>query len=170
MRKNFDVALKAVLVSEGGWSDNKLDPGGKTMRGVTQAVYDAFRKRSGSPTRSVRSIGPEEVAAIYRFQYWDAIRGDALPSGIDYAVFDFAVNSGVVRAAQYLQRALGVAADGVIGNVTVHAAETADRAGVINAVCNARMGFLKRLPTFGTFGKGWTTRVEKVRAAALGMK
>lgn len=177
MRKNFDAALKAVLISEGGYVNDPRDPGGATCKGVTQAVYDAFRKRAGSPTRSVRLIGPEELAAIYRFQYWDLIKGDALPSGVDYAVFDFAVNSGVVRAAKYLQRALGVTADGAIGNITVHAAESSDRAGIINAICNARIAFLKkaRHPKTGallwpTYGGGWQKRVDKVRAAALAMK
>lgn len=166
---NFPAALKAVLVHEGGYVNHPADPGGATNKGITQAVYDAFRKRAGLPVKSVRYISDYEVSTIYRKQYWDAVKGDALPAGVDYCVFDYAVNSGVLRASQALQKALGVTADGMIGQITLHAAETADRAKVINAICDGRMAFLRKLSTFKVFGKGWTARVAGVRAKALGM-
>ncbi len=169
MKNTFPAALKAVLAHEGGYVNHPKDPGGATNKGVTQAVYDAFRKRSGLPVKSVRSISDYEVATIYRKQYWDAVKGDDLPAGVDYAVFDYAVNSGVSRATEALQKALGVNADGVIGQITLHAAETADRLKIINLICDGRMAFLRRLSTFKTFGKGWTSRVSGVRAKALAL-
>lgn len=164
---NFDKALAYVLEHEGGWVHHKLDPGGETNRGVTQAVYDAYRKVRGRGQQSVKFITEAEIHAIYKFQYWDKIRGDFLPAGLDYAVFDFAVNSGVSRAAKYLQAVLGVAQDGQIGAMTLGAVKSP--VGTINALCDRRMGFLRNLRTFLTFGKGWTRRVQGVRAHALEM-
>ena len=160
-------ALQLVLAHEGGYSNHPEDPGGATNKGITQAVYDGFRTSSGEPVRSVRSITQAEVAAIYDQQYWDRANCDRLPAGLDYAVFDYAVNSGVSRAAKDLQRELGVKADGVIGLGTIAAAEGVDSQRVITGLCDRRLRFLRSLRTFGTFGRGWTSRVDGVRAAAL---
>ena len=164
---NFDKALASVLIHEGGYVNHPKDPGGATNFGVTQAVYDAYRKVRGRGQQSVRYISDDEMKAIYKFQYWDQIRGDFLPAGLDYAVFDFAVNSGVGRASKYLQAVLGVPQDGQIGAMTLGAVKSPVSA--INALCDRRMGFLRNLRTFLTFGKGWTRRVQGVRAHALEM-
>lgn len=166
MRSNFDKALASVLVHEGGYVNHPKDPGGATNKGVTQAVYDDWRDDHTLPRRSVRDITPAEVMAIYKFLYWDRVKGDELPAGVDYCVFDFAVNSGVNRAARFLQRAVGVLEDGQLGPITLKAANAMGADCLVDAVCNARMTFLKGLNTFGTFGKGWTRRVEDVRAKA----
>lgn len=169
MRSNFESSLKAVLVHEGGFSNHPDDPGGATMRGVTQRVYDAYRQRMGLGTRTVKLLADDELRDIYKKQYWDAVRGDELPSGIDYCVFDFAVNSGPVRAVKYLQMALGIAVDGVAGQQTLRAAEEAAPNIIVTAICDRRMHFLKNLSTFPTFGRGWTKRVDGVRKLALEM-
>jgi lysozyme family protein len=169
MQTSYGWALKAVLTHEGGYSNNPADPGGATMRGVTQAVYDAYRRRLGLGVRSVKFLADDELQAIYRKQYWDAVKSDELPSGLDYCVFDFAVNSGPLRAARYLQTAVGTQPDGVIGLVTLHAAENADPKVVIHAICDKRLEFLQGLPDWHTFGKGWAARVSGVRALALAM-
>jgi lysozyme family protein len=167
MKANFEKALAYVLEHEGGYVNHPRDPGGATNRGVTQAVYDAYRKMRGRSIQSVKFISDEEVRAIYKFQYWDKVQGDFLPLGVDYAVFDFAVNSGVGRASRYLQSVLGVAQDGVIGAKTI--AAISSPVATINALCDRRMSFLRNLGTFLTFGKGWTRRVQGVRAHALEM-
>lgn len=167
MKSNFEQSLDFVLEHEGGYVNHPRDPGGATNRGVTQAVYDGYRKIQGRPVQSVRLITPDELLAIYKFQYWDRVQGDFLPIGLDYAVFDFAVNSGVGRASKYLQAVLGVAQDGQIGAKTLAAIRSP--AAAINALCDRRMGFLRNLGTFLTFGKGWTRRVTSVRAHALDM-
>lgn len=169
MKENFSAALALVLAHEGGYVNHPADPGGATNRGVTQAVYDGWRKGKGLSARSVRHIEEAEVQAIYRRDYWDKVRGDDLPRGIDYAVFDFAVNSGVARATKYLQTAVGVAADGVIGPQTLAMVQHHERARLIQSICAARLNFLKGLGTFKTFGRGWTRRVEEVQAKACGM-
>lgn len=166
---NFDRALARVLVHEGGYAHHPADPGGATMKGVTQRVYDGWRRRKGLPARSVRRIAPDEIAAIYRAQYWRAVRADDLPPGLDYCLFDAAVNSGPAQAAKWLQRALGTAPDGQIGTLTLAALEGRPVAGLIEAVCDRRLVLLRTLSTFPTFGAGWTRRVGEVRRAALAM-
>ena len=98
MRQNFRTSLTATLKYEGQYSRHPKDPGGATMRGVTQATYDAWRKRHGHMPQDVRKITTAELEAIYKRDYWDRCKCDDLPSGVDLAVFDCAVNSGPVRA------------------------------------------------------------------------
>lgn len=169
MKNNFGKCLSLVLVHEGGYVNDPHDPGGATNKGVTQAVYDGWRKSHGQAVQSVRHISVDEIAGIYRMLYWDRVRGDDLPSGLDYAVFDFAVNSGVNRAAKYLQALAGAAQDGLIGKGTLGAVAAKDTRGLIGALCDRRVSFLRNLSTFWRFGKGWTRRVAEVRAVALSM-
>lgn len=169
MKANLAPALKHVLVHEGLYSDHPSDPGGATMKGVTQAVYDDYRQRKGLPLRSVRLISNAELQDIYENQYWDTVRGDEMPSGLDYCLFDYAVNSGPGRAAKDLQRALGVKVDGVIGVNTLAMVAKADTAKLIDDVCDRRLAFLKSLKNWKTFGKGWGSRVTGVRTTALAM-
>ncbi|MDX8482666.1 glycosyl hydrolase 108 family protein [Mesorhizobium sp. VK24D] len=166
MDRNFQRALALVLESEGGWSDKKADPGGATMKGVTLANFRRYVKADASKADLAR-ITDDQLATVYRRFYWDAFAGSELPDGIDYVVFDFAVNSGPGRAARYLQAALGVAEDGRIGPATLAAARAKPAGVVIDTLCDARLAFLQRLPTWPTFGKGWSARVASVRAKAL---
>lgn len=165
MRENFAKALAQVLKYEGYYSDHPKDPGGATMRGVTQAVYDAWRKTAKQPTQSVRYISDLEIAAIYREQYWNKISGDDLPDGIDFAVFDFAVNSGVSRAARTLQGVVGTKQDGQIGPATLQATKTY----VAMAVTNKRLAFMQSLSIWSTFGKGWSARIADVKAQIIAL-
>ncbi len=168
MDRNFERALSLVLKHEGGWSDHPKDPGGATMKGVTLANFRRYIKPNATK-EDLRRITDEQVATIYRRYYWDAVAGAELPGGIDYAVFDFAVNSGPARAAKYLQAVVGAKQDGKIGPATLKATRAMVRATVINDLCDRRMDFLRRLSTWGTFGRGWTSRVSGVRAEALKM-
>ncbi|WP_226780381.1 glycoside hydrolase family 108 protein [Oceaniglobus trochenteri] len=167
MRENFAESLRAVLIHEGGYVNHPKDPGGATNKGITHRTYTAWLRQHNQPVRSVKEITDEEVAAIYKAQYWDAVRGDDLPSGLDYAVFDFAVNSGPARAAQFVQRIVGVDADGVIGAQTLAAIGRTSAKQVVAELCAARLTWLKRLKTWATFGKGWARRVAEVRAKAI---
>lgn len=163
MKDNIELSMAWMLAHEGGYVNHPKDPGGATNLGVTQRVYDMYRRRSGQATRSVRAIAPDEVAEIYKAQYWDAVRGDELPSGVDYAVFDYAVNSGPKRAIMELQRVIGAGVDGVIGMETVGKAREMDPFDLIEALCNRRMAFLRSLKHWKTFGRGWTARVMGVK-------
>lgn len=168
MKLNYTKILNWVLVHEGGYSNHPEDNGGETNQGITHRVYASWLKRQGQAPRSVKEITTAEVHAIYRYQYWDVVRGDSLPSGLDYAVFDFAVNSGPSRAAKFLQQVLGVEEDGVIGAVTLTAIyDHPELKEVIKALCDNRLAWLKRLSDWKHFGRGWGSRVSQVRYRSL---
>lgn len=169
MRNNFDAALSAVLRHEGGYVNHPDDPGGATNKGVTQGTYDLWRADHQLPLQSVKLITPAEIMALYKRGYWDKVNGDIMPPGLDYCLFDFAVNSGHKRAITYLQRVVGADADGVLGPATMDAVNSAPVKDVIEGVCNLRLAFLKKLPTFRVFGKGWSARVAEVRIKARNM-
>lgn len=162
---NFDLCLSHVLKHEGGFSNHPRDPGGATMKGITQRVYDGYRARKGLPKQSVRNIDDAEVRDIYRRQYWDRVEGDELPSGVDYCVFDGAVNSGPVQAIKWLQRAVGSnSADGALGEITLYRVrEHYDHDILVADMCGRRMAFLKSLTTWRDFGTGWSRRVADVK-------
>jgi lysozyme family protein len=161
MIQNFSKSLAMVLVHEGGYVNHPDDPGGPTNRGITQRTLSAHYGYEAT-AQDVLNVSAETVATIYRRNYWDAARCNLLPDGLDYAVFDFAVNSGVSRAVRTLQTVLGVKADGVIGDITIAAIRQnvgPDLLDLILAYCKARMIFLRGLRTWRTFGTGWTRRV-----------
>lgn len=161
--------MQLVAVSEGGYVNSRHDPGGATNHGITQRVYNAYRRRKGAPTVTVRYITKDEVAEIYRTQYADQVRYDDLPAGVDYAVLDYAINSGVRRAAKAMQRIVGVKADGIIGNVTLVAIERHSASWLIKTLCTQRLSFLQRLRHWRYFGRGWRKRVVRVQQDSLKM-
>jgi lysozyme family protein len=167
-KNNFDRCLPEILRHEGLWADHPDDPGGATMKGITIGTYAQWKGRKVTKDE-LRRITDAEVAAIYRRNYWDKVRGDDLPSGLDLVAFDAAVNSGPSRGARWLQQALGVTADGAIGPATLAAARKQYAPAVIERAVGARLAFLKSLKTWKTFGKGWSRRVEGVRSVALSM-
>lgn len=167
--ENYASSLSRILVHEGGFANHPKDPGGATMKGVTQRVYDAYRQRKGLTTRTVRSITSAELAEIYKTQYANAVRFDALPIGLDHVQFDGSVNSGPAQSNKWLQRALqqlglyrgGI--DGVVGNGTLEAVnQVNDVDALIARICEIRKAFLRALKTFPTFGRGWIARVDQV--------
>lgn len=171
MRENFDKSLPVTLRFEGGWSNHPRDPGGVTLEGIIQRVYDGFRDRNGKPRRPLTAQmrgQPDWIVernAIYRQQYWNAVRGDELPAGIDLVVFDGAVNSGPYQSIKWLQRALGIEADGHLGESTLAALNRCgDHDVLIANIASRRLGMLRNLSTWNDFGKGWSSRVSSVKA------
>lgn len=163
----FKVCLARVLKHEGGNDDDPRDPGGRTSRGITAARWAEWRQTHPGLPADVWEAPQAEVEAIYREKYWDVLWCDQLPPGVDYAVFDFGVNSGPARSAKFLQEIVGSDVDGEVGPNTVAATKAADPEEVVNRLCDDRMTFLQGLGTWGTFGRGWTNRVNDVRRDAL---
>lgn len=168
MKENWDECFDMVIKSEGGFVNHPKDPGGMTNLGVTRSAWEAFINRKVTEDE-MRALTPELVKPFYKALYWDRIKGDVLPDGVDYAAYDLAVNSGPHRAAQYLQEIAGVTADGMIGPKSIEAIQSCDAKETADAICDMRLDFLKRLATFDTFGKGWSRRVAEVKAKAISM-
>jgi len=157
-----------LLKHEGNFVNHPSDPGGMTNLGVTAKVWESW---VGHPVdeKQMRALTAEDVAPLYKRKYWDACRANEFVSGLDYAVFDCAVNSGVGRAVKLLQGCVGVVADGGIGPATMAAVNQAVPTSLIEEFSNARLQFLKSLKTFPVFGKGWERRVNEVEAESLRM-
>lgn len=175
---NFDFVFGQLIGHEGKLSTDKADRGNWTSGkigvgeicgskyGVTGVTLGAYRRLGRSANLSeVSALGVDEAKLIFRKQYWNAVQADRLPSGLDYAVSDFAYNSGSGNAIPPLQRLVGVAADGSIGEITL-AAVAKRKTGLIDKYCDARLTFLKSTYGWSKYKNGWTRRVADVRAAA----
>lgn len=167
----WDAAIAFVLAEEGGYVDHPRDPGRCTNYGVTLATLRRWRNSETVDCAAVRAMLPLEAREIMRANYWNAVRGDDLPRGIGLCVFDFAVNAGPRAAGIKLQQVLGMTkVDGVIGPATCRMVwGSQDFRRIVMRYCDARMEFYRSLPTWNTFGKGWTARTERCRAEALAM-
>lgn len=167
MQGNFEQALERVFAHEGGYVNHRHDPGGATNRGVTQRTYDAWRQRIGERPRDVRELSDDEARRIYKEQYADKVWFDRLPAGLDYALFDFAVNSGVSRAVKFVQRLAGVREDGIMGVQTLAAINAKNPKALLTDLCAARLKFVRGLKTYKHFGRGWERRISDVQRVAL---
>ena len=168
MIDNWQKSLNLVLQSEGGYSDNPKDPGGRTNLGVTQSVWESWVGRA-SNEKEMRNLSIEDVTPLYKRKYWDACDCDLLPDGLDYLVFDFAVNAGVGRSVKTLQSCVDATMDGQIGKNTLGAVSTFPVEVLIFKFSDEKVRFYKSLPTFSEFGKGWLERVNYVKVDALKM-
>lgn len=163
LSRGFTPAIQSyVLASEGGYVNHPRDPGKATNMGITIATLRAWRGHDVT-NEDVRNLSQVEALAIYKAQYWDTVRADLLPLGLDYLTFDYGVNSGPARAIKDLQRTVGADDDGVIGQKTLskisdYIAENGMQA-LLNAYATRRWNFVQGLSTFSTFGNGWRRRI-----------
>lgn len=170
MKQNAASAIGITLRHEGGFVDHPKDPGGATNRGITLTTLSLFLSRKAT-VADLKNMSDVQVFTIYRKYFWDRVKADSLPGGLDLCVFDFAVNSGPQRAAMTLQRLVGAEADGSIGPKTLAAVEdyvsreTLPK--TIERYQAMRLLFLEDLPHFDTFGRGWTRRVNEVLDEAM---
>jgi lysozyme family protein len=153
---DFDAAIEIVLKHEGGLTRDSRDPGGLTNFGISQRAY---------PQRNIAELTREDAKAIYRQDYWQAVRADQLPPDLRLHLFDAAVNAGVRQAIQWLQRACAVKVDGIMGPETLRAA--ASTSGVKERMIAERLEFYTGLSNFSVFGRGWIRRVaQNIRLSA----
>jgi lysozyme family protein len=157
---NFDTAFALLLGHEGDFSDHAADPGGKTRFGITEAVA-----RQAGYTGDMRALPVDLAKRIYLDSYWRPVRADDLPPGVRYIVFDGAVNSGPAQSALWLQRALGVTADGVIGPKTLAAAYAKDAQQLKTAILAQRLRFMTSLTNWPAFSRGWARRIADLMEA-----
>ena len=168
MQENYQKCLETILHHEGGYVNHPKDPGGETNLGVTKRVYEEW-----GGTKDMKDLTVADVAPIYKKNYWDRVKGDELPSGLDLCVFDFGVNAGTGRSAKYLQTMIGTVADGGIGPNTLKAvAAYVEENGLQTTIENYqanRQRYYEKLRTFETFGRGWTRRVDETTSSAIEM-
>ena len=150
----FDDCIKRLLLHEGDYSDHAADPGGKTRFGITEAVA-----REVGYKGDMRELPLDLAKRIYKDRYWDSVKADQLPAAVRYAMFDAAVNSGPRQAILWLQRALSVQADGIIGPITLTLASAADGRALCNRLLAQRLRFMTGLNNWPAFGRGWARRI-----------
>jgi lysozyme family protein len=171
--ENYQTCLEMILHHEGGYVNHPKDPGGETNLGVTKRVYEEWTMSQDLITKDMKDLTVEDVAPIYRKNYWDRIKADNIPAGLDLCVFDFGVNAGTGRSAKFLQTMIGTVADGGIGPNTLRAlALYIESEGVEASIKNfqaERQGYYESLSTFDTFGRGWTRRVDETTDSAIKM-
>lgn len=168
MKKNFEKSLEMLLHHEGGYVWHPEDPGGETNHGVTRAVYEQWVNRQVMDGE-MKALTHADVAPIYKKNYWDKLKGDDLPSGLDFAAFDWGVNSGTGRPAKVIQRYVTATQDGAIGRQTLGLIAENNPADIIQYLYEQRQKFYERLKTFETFGRGWTRRNQETLKSALEM-
>ena len=156
---NFETAFDLLISHEGGFSNRPLsdDPGGATMYGVTEKVA-----RANGYTGQMQDLTLDFAKSVYRKQYWDACQCDAMPDAMRYPLFDAAVNSGPGQAIKWLQSAIGVKADGVIGPMTRQAANMASPQIVRQQMIGKRLAFMTRLDNWSANAKGWSRRIASI--------
>jgi lysozyme family protein len=172
MADMFDACLAFTLREEGGYVDDPADPGGATNMGITLATYRQWSDNPGLGSTQVQDMTERTVRAIYRSLYWNPLRADALPIGVDLSVFDMGVNAGIWRSARLLQRALrftGEEVDGCIGPETLDAAAQCDPRALVTDLAERQAAYYRSLADFATFGTGWLNRTKARRNAALAM-
>lgn len=170
---NFDECLKLILHHEGGYVNHPKDPGGETNMGVTKRVYEKWCVENDLQQKDMKDLEFNDVAPIYKENYWDRVKADQLPAGLDLCVFDWAVNSGTGRAAKKLQGMIGTTVDGGIGPNTLKAlnayVQIEGLESTIATYTDIRQNFYESLSTFDTFGKGWTRRNQETEMEAFKM-
>lgn len=165
----FDQAFEKLLGHEGGFTEDPRDPGNWTGGRVNVGVLRGTKfgiAANTYPNEDIRNLTVERAKFIYRRDFWNAVRADELPPVVRYAVFDAAVNSGVRQSVRWLQRALGVRDDGVLGPVTIAAVRAADAHALLRRVLATRLRFMTDLSTWPTFGRGWARRIADLLRAA----
>ena len=169
---NFETCLETILHHEGGYVNHPEDPGGMTNLGVTKRVYEEWVGHEVDED-TMRNLTAEDVSPIYKKNYWDRVKCDDLPAGLDLCVFDFGVNAGTGRAAKYLQELVGALADGAIGPATLAQVDEYNKhtsvSDMIDQYQTARQEYYESLSTFETFGRGWTRRNDETKEKALTM-
>ena len=172
MEDRFDICVAFTLRQEGGYVDDPADPGGATNMGITLATYREWSDDPHLGDVQVKDLPPKTAGAIYRALYWNRLRADALPPGVDLSVFDMGVNAGIGRSARLLQQALGFTGeevDGAIGPETLAAVSKCDPRTLVNELADRQTGYYRSLAGFPIFGAGWLNRTRARRDAALAM-
>lgn len=173
MQTRAEICIQRGFIHEGGFVDHPHDPGGATNLGITLATFRRYIKPKGT-VEDLKRLTIAQATIVYKRQYWDVANCDLLPIGLDYAVYDFVINSGASRAVKELQGLLGIPVDGKVGPVTIQASKVPPIEELIKRYCDERIKFMKVIRNkktkkllWETFGRGWARRVAEVQAKAI---
>lgn len=159
MNSNFKIFIERILGHEGGYVDDPTDPGGETKWGISKRSY---------PNIDIKNLARDHAIAIYYADFWLPLKADRLHDGTAFQLLDSAVNSGIVQSIRFLQRALGVADDGIFGPVSLRASENMDEHDQIMRFLAERIEFMTKLKNWPNHGKGWMRRIaENLRYGAV---
>lgn len=159
---SFEIAIRYVLIHEGGYTNHPSDPGGPTNWGITLHDARAYWKRNASAL-DVRQMPLDVAKQIYRERYWNALHCDELPIGLDYALFDYGVNYRDLARTKVLMRIVAACMPGSNVSDIVSAANQIATDRLIRDLCAERRAFLRGLKTWPLFGRGWGRRARKSR-------
>jgi len=170
MEANFPAIMEHVFQVEGGYVNNPSDPGGATNMGITIHTLRNLEMdldNDGDIDRDDVILVSKEVATdIYRVRYWEPVEGPEMPSGLDLVLMDGGVNSGPRTSVRWVQRALGVVADGILGPQTMGAIRNANKEKLIANSLNERRRSVRSFRNYDVFGKGWENRINAVEHRA----
>lgn len=169
---NFKKALKHILKWEGGYVNDPVDPGGKTKYGISDRRDGRIDGKAdldgdGRGDKRIEDLTLDDAGKVYKSDYWDKVKGDDLIYPIALMSFDCAVNQGVYKATRWMQRALGVKQDGIIGPITLGAANKINPKTFVLRYYDYRLRHYKSLRTWRRFGRGWTNRINDIKKEAL---
>jgi lysozyme family protein len=165
---NFGACLAFVLKREGGFTDDPRDPGGATNLGVTRATWQRWTGHAAT-AQDIAALKVEDVTPLYKKYYWDTVKGDQLPTGLDLCLFDSAVNQGPNTAIMMLQKVLGTHVDAIMGPATMGLITMNSPSTLIQEFCDARRNRYFLTKNYTLYGKGWIRRVDACQDAALSM-
>jgi lysozyme family protein len=172
MKENFDKSFDLVICHEGGYVWDKDDPGGETNLGVTNAAWSEYLNRIVTHGE-IKALTRDMVKPFYKKLYWDKVRGDELPMGVDYMVFDFAVNSGITQSSKTIQRCVDAVPDGIIGIKTLESIKKRNPHVIASEFRKAKETFYKNLvdqkPHLKKFLNGWMNRIVQVDVTVSSM-
>ncbi len=146
----FDECFTKLIGNEGGYVNDPRDAGGETKYGISKRSY---------PQLDIAALTLDQAKAIYRRDYWDRMHADGLPANVAMQVFDGAVHSGIETSLRWLQKAVGVAQDGVVGKITLSAINAMREDVLIRRYIGTRLEFMTQLSTWQIYGKGWAVRI-----------
>ncbi|UYZ08274.1 secretion activator protein [Agrobacterium salinitolerans] len=153
MTDRFEICHAITAKWEGGWSDHPADPGGKTMYGITEKRWHEYQDKLKVKRTPVRNVTKAQALSFYRTEFWLACGADKLFPGVDLAVNDASVNSGVSRGRKWLLASAG----------------SNDHSETVKKICRARLSFMQSLKIWKTFGRGWGRRVADIEARGVAM-
>lgn len=150
--ENFKLFIERILGHEGGYVDDPTDPGGETKWGISKRSY---------PTVDIKNLTRDGAIAIYYRDFWLPLKADRLHDGTAYQLLDSAVNSGISQSIRFLQRALGVADDGIFGPISLAASIRMAESDQIMLFLAERIEFMTKLKNWPNHGKGWMRRIAQ---------